>query len=327
MGVHPIGNRSISLPDSSSRSDQTVAEVQHTLNAINRTNELPENGIFDRNTENAIRRFQSSSGIEQTGTINPQTIDALNRREASMRPETAENQAPPPLSEADRNRRIQELRIQEPVVRGGLEEQSRGGEVYGTAAEALRDPNPHSVRVRGHDFQIYGATDSEAAVIRNSLERLPSSHLDRVPPNMVVADTLTNRRTSGGAQFPHDADHPRVEISRRSLHPSAQRVESGHEGAINSALLHEIGHCVGSGMYGNRSEAYRSAPYDALQDLPADVPSSSRAPESRGRIERYAQAYMMYFGGSDRRRPQGLTPEQREAMRAHFENAEIPDDR
>jgi hypothetical protein len=325
MGIRAIGTQIISPEAASSQNDEIVGGVQHALNQINGYSELSENGIFDQQTENAIREFQNRYGIEGNGEINQQTIDALNRRTASIQNQTNPSQSSPPISEADRNRRLQELRIQEPAVRDSLNQQiSSGGEVYRTAAESLSDPNPHTIRVRGHDFRVFGATDSEAAVIRNSLERLPSSHLDRVPPNVVVANQLTNRRTSGGAQFPDDAQHPRVEVSRESLRPSAAAFDRGRQSAVNSALLHEIGHLVGSGSYGDQRSVYGSAPYGRLQDIPADVPSTARHPESRDRIERYAQAYMMYFGGSDSRHPQGLTAEQREAMRAHFEAAGIP---
>jgi peptidoglycan hydrolase-like protein with peptidoglycan-binding domain len=324
--IRSIGTQTISAASAASQTDEIVGDVQRTLNLIRGYSALPENGVFDRQTESAIREFQHDQGIEGNGAINQATIDALNRRAATIQDQNNPAQPAPPMSEADRNRRVQELRIQEPAIRDTLTQQvSSGGEVYRTAADALLDPNPHTFQVHGHDFRVLGATDSEAASIRSSLERLPASHLDRVPPNILVADQLSNRRRSGGAQFPNDPQNPRIEVARESLRASASAIDRGREGVVNSTLLHEIGHVIGSGSYGNHSSVYSGAPYDRLQDIPADVPSDSRDPASRERIERFAQAYMMYFGGSDRRHPQGLTAEQREAMRTHFEAAGIPD--
>ena len=364
MSIQAIGGRSILFePSSYGESNPTVAGVQHALNQIHQTpSDLQENGVFDRETENAVRDFQDTHGLPGTGVIDQETIAALNDtvdqqyRVTTHEGTTAAGSATPQLSETDRNRRVQELRIQEPAVRQELEQRSmgpggrvitdaaepadappprptsnyeivareRGVEQYRTAVEALNDPNPHRVNVHGHDFRICGASDSEARVIQNTLERLPASHLDRVPPNITVSDRLTNRSSRGGAQFPAEGENSRVELSRRSLQTATTRESSGHHGNVNSTLLHEIGHCVGSGTYGNHSEAYRSAPFGQLRDLKADVPGNARDPESRTRIEQYAQAYMMYFGGSDRRMPRGLSQEQRDAMRAHFTGADIP---
>lgn len=359
MSIETIGNRSITFePGAGGESNQTVADVQRSLNRINENTELPENGVFDQATEDAIRSFQNSNRLPDTGTIDQPTIQALNRqleRSGDESTRGVESGRSGPLSDADRGRRIQELRIQEPVVRHGLEGQHSyegrlitdgyeppdappprpephyeamprelGHERYNTATAALNDPNPHRVNVRGHDFRICGASDSEASVIRNTLSRLPASHLDRIPPTITVSERLTSNSTRGGAQRPGDPENPRIEMSRESLRNASARVASGHRGTFSSSLLHEAGHCVGSGTYGNHRQAYRTAPNDLIRDLPADVPSNARDPEGRGRIERYAQAYMMYFGGRDRRRAQGLTPEQREAMSAHFRNEDMP---
>lgn len=346
MSIPSVGGRSISYdPHSFRESNQTVAGVQHALNRINQNTNLPENGVFDRDTENAVREFQNTHHLPETGVIDGETIDALNTQFDQTAHEEAIDAGTPRLSDEERGRRIQEMRIQEPVIRQDLETNAagsqihssgvqmpyeftpveRGHEQYNTAAEALNDPNPHNVNVRGHDYRICGATENEARVIRNTLERLPASHLDRIPPEITVSHTLSNNRSRGGAQFPDDAQHPRLELSRESLNDASANVASGQNvNAVSSTMLHETGHLVGSGMYGNHPEAYRSAPFGALQDLPAVVPENAQDPESRRRIEQYAQAYMMYFGGSDTGHPSGLSAEQRAAMRDHFQRAGIP---
>jgi hypothetical protein len=115
-----------------------------------------------------------------------------------------------------------------------------------------------------------------------------------------------------------------LELSRWSLRVAAAEETAGHAGTVSSTMLHEIGHSIGSGTYGPSVEAYKTFPAAILGNIPVDVPAHARDPERKALMERYAQAYMIYFGGSDRRLPQGLTPDQRQAMSRHFGDIGIP---
>ena len=53
---------------------------------------------------------------------------------------------------------------------------------------------------------------------------------------------------------------------------------------------------------------------------------TAQNPAIRDRMERFAQAYMMYFGGPDSRELRTINASQRAAMRAHFERRGIPTD-
>ena len=61
-----------------------VADIQKALNQIEGNPVVAESGVFDRQTEAALKAFQKNAGLEATGVIAQPTIDALNKAVAGV---------------------------------------------------------------------------------------------------------------------------------------------------------------------------------------------------------------------------------------------------
>ena len=79
MPIGPIGSQPIASASEEQQPSKTVAEVQKALNQIEGNPVVAESGIFDKQTEAALKAFQKSAGLEVGGVINQETVDALNK--------------------------------------------------------------------------------------------------------------------------------------------------------------------------------------------------------------------------------------------------------
>lgn len=78
MSIPAIGQQAIQYQPGINESDPIVHEVQQALNQLGLT--ATPNGLFNRETQQALQRFQTANHIEGNGEINQNTIDALNRQ-------------------------------------------------------------------------------------------------------------------------------------------------------------------------------------------------------------------------------------------------------
>ena len=78
--ISPIGSQIIQLMDDAGPEiNAVVQEVQQALNRLPGETPLRMDGVFDVQTSEALRRFQSTHGLDATGAINQPTIDVLNQ--------------------------------------------------------------------------------------------------------------------------------------------------------------------------------------------------------------------------------------------------------
>lgn len=78
----PIGPARLDPRETEHETSEVVFQVQKALNLISSRLAVPETGLFDRRTQEVLRRFQEQEDLPQTGAIDPRTIEALNRRAA-----------------------------------------------------------------------------------------------------------------------------------------------------------------------------------------------------------------------------------------------------
>lgn len=134
MSIPAIGQQAIQFQAGINESDPIVHEVQQALNQLGLAS--TPNGVFNRDTQQALQRFQSANHIEGNGEINQNTIDALNRqiqqRQTSGSSETSSSGAR--YSQRESGRLRQESRLEGDVRRNEL--QTHPGITNGrTAAE------------------------------------------------------------------------------------------------------------------------------------------------------------------------------------------------
>jgi hypothetical protein len=180
--------------------------------------------------------------------------------------------------------------------------------------------------VHGRTIDVYGASDSELTELRNSLERLPPSHLAAIPPRIVVADTISHGQADSGGCILTEAgnapwadtrpgrsvmaegwtDPARFEITHAALARDASR-----DDGLSLTVLHESGHAVDDANHlsGGLSEA-------ALGNI--DYNGGNGGREGLGPVrERFADAYQQYLTNPERLR--ASDPVAYETVRAAFE--------
>lgn len=137
MSIPPVGQQAIQYQPGINESDPVVHEVQQALNQLGLGGE--PNGLFNRETQQAIQRFQTANHISGNGEINQDTIDALNRQvqqrqsvDISSERSSSGNQ----YTERAAGRLRQERRLEGEVRRNEL--QSHPGLNNGRSAEENR---------------------------------------------------------------------------------------------------------------------------------------------------------------------------------------------
>lgn len=160
------------------------------------------------------------------------------------------------------------------------------------------------LEVHGRTIDVYGASESELRTIRNSLERLPPSHLDAIPPRIVVADTIAHGQADSGGCILSDAgnaewastrpgravadegwtDPARFELTHAALARDASRPDG-----LSLTVLHETGHAV--------DDAHRLSGGLSPEDLGnIDYNGGNGGRDGLGPVrERFADAYQQYL--------------------------------
>jgi peptidoglycan hydrolase-like protein with peptidoglycan-binding domain len=135
MSIPPVGQQEIQYQAGINETDPIVHDVQQALNQLGLAG--APNGVFNRETQQAIQRFQTANHISGNGEINQDTIDALNRqvqqRQSGGSPETTSSNR---YSERAGGRLRQERRLEGDVRRNEL--QSHPGLTNGRTAEDNR---------------------------------------------------------------------------------------------------------------------------------------------------------------------------------------------
>lgn len=313
MSIPSIGTEVLRLiPNGATQTDSIVSQVQQALNQVAGASIIAENGIFNRDTENAIREFQTEHNIDPTGTINQQTVDALNHAVEQTELITSNEPSRASLNQTSRGQRIFEHRLHGEAVRATLSPPLPSH--YFDAVRTLTT-TPTTLRVNGNNIDVYGANPDELRLIQNTLEHLPPSHV-RTIPRIVVAETAAHGQirnaghsisTERAAQL-LNKDEYRLGLPAAGLgemlsrDPSSlARVELTHANlstalnagmSLSPTLMHETGHWVDArfGISG------RIRP----EDLGEVVSRSIHNPtgEARGiTLERFADAYSRYYRG------------------------------
>lgn len=314
MSIPSIGSEVIRLnPNGGTDTDSIVFQVQHALNQILAASAIEENGVFNRETENALREFQTAHNIDPpTGTINQHTIDALNHAVEQELLISHNQPSTPSLDQNARSHQIFEHHLHGEAVRATLSRTLSPH--YFDSVRALTG-TPTTLHVNGNNIDVYGANPEELRLIQNTLERLPASHV-RTIPRIVVAETAAHGqiRNAGHSIAPERAaqllNRPeyRVGLPSQGLgemlsrQPSElARLELTHANlsaalnagmSVSPTLMHETGHWVDRqfGLSG------RIRP----EDLGGVVSSSIHNPtgEAQGvKMERFADAYSRYYRG------------------------------
>lgn len=315
MSIPAIGSEVIRFnTETDSHSDPIVSQVQQALNQIVGESGIPETGVFNRETESAIREFQTSHNIDVTGTINQQTVDALNHaaQQQEHLQHTSSSPSRPPVSQETRRQQVLEQRLQGEAVRATLRDAQSSH--FTDSLRALTTA-PTTIRANGVDVPVHGATPEELGLIQQTLERLPASHIRSIP-RIVVADTAAHGsiRNAGNSinqtrveQLMDDPGYRR-QLTRDGLGElfsreasSLTRLELTHANLrsalqqglnVSPTLLHETAHWV-DGEFGLSGRIHPD-------QLGGVVSGSIHNPtgDPRGVVmERFANAYSQYYRG------------------------------
>jgi peptidoglycan hydrolase-like protein with peptidoglycan-binding domain len=313
MSIPSIGAEVIRLnSNGETETDSIVSEVQQALNQVAGTSIIAENGIFSRDTENAIREFQTTHNMEPSGTINQLTVDALNH--AVEQEQLISNSEPSriPLDQNARNRQIFEHRLHGQAVQATLSRPLPPH--YFDSVRALTT-TPTTLHVNGNNIDVYGANPQELRLIQNTLERLPASHV-RTIPRIVVAETAAHGRIreAGNSISPETAaqhlnsNQYRAGLPAQGLtemlsrQPSdLARLELTHANlsaalnagmSVSPTLMHETGHWVDRQFGLSR----RIRPEDLGEVVSGSIHNPTGEAGGVG-MERFADAYGRYYRG------------------------------
>jgi hypothetical protein len=131
---------------------------------------------------------------------------------------------------------------------------STGG--VGAARQVLRNTPGQPLTISGHTIMVHGATPQEMATIRQTLERLPSTHVACIH-RIAIGDTRTGSRgpasSTGGNTFSDGDNRYSIEMTHTSFTPEYLRRIDPQTGVpdnqlVSGGLMHETAHCASQKM-------------------------------------------------------------------------------
>jgi hypothetical protein len=184
----------------------------------------------------------------------------------------------------------------------------RRGDLRADGLRVLNTTSPSHLEVHGRTIDVYGASPAELTEIRNSLERLPPSHLRALPSRVVVADTIAHGQADSGGCILTEAgnagwadtrpgrsvategwtDPARFELTHAALARDASRRDG-----LSLTMLHESGHAVDDANH--LSGGLRPEDLGAI-----DYNGGNGGRDGLGPVrERFADAYQQYLTNPD----------------------------